>query len=742
MPESREHAFQLCCRHPAMPAPVLTGVRLEGRLDAVLFEQTLQQSYRNDGPRVLEVVYTFPLPAQAVLLGFASTLNGRRLEGVVTQRGRAEARYEAALDEGDAPVLLEALGDGLYTANVGNLQPGDELAIELRFAELLRFEQGRLRIAIPTTIAPRYGDAGAAGLQPQQVPESRLDVEYPLECRLAIGAALAGATVECPTHAVTLEAAGGERCLRLAGRAFLDRDLVVLVTPREPRPSLLVQGHDAAEGAAAQVRLAALQLPAATADAPVALKLLVDCSGSMAGAAIDSARSALRGLLASLDERDRVALTRFGSSPDVLAGLAPAGAATLRRLAPAVDGLQADLGGTEMAAALEAAFAQPGGAADVLLITDGEIWDTDGVVAAARRGGQRVFVIGVGHSPAEAPLRRLAEATGGACEFATPGEALALAAQRMLQRMRQPRRSGLRIDWGAEPAWQLPLPQGLFDGDTLFACAGFARAPAAGVRLLDGAGQALAATEAQAPVAGDTLARLAAARRWAEGGHDAAFAVRYQLLTDQTHCVLVHERAAAQKAGKAAELHRVASMGLFGALEAHIGASPEMRLKQGGAVRYALGAPRRAGLGLDALDGEVRLSICAGAPDTLREMLARAAADAAAGRSPAEVAERLVARTLHDDVQGAIQAACRQGLDLATAVAALLRWILSRPGAPAVAALAAWLDRALAAAEPAALAAARAEIEALLSGCTLDGWTSRRAQRLRQALGRAGGVSS
>ena len=71
---------------------------------------------------------------------------------------------------------------------------------------------------------------------------------------------------------------------------------------------------------------------------------------------------------------------------------------------------------------------QAPGCADVLLITDGEVWDTKRMIASAQRSGHRVFVIGVGTSPAEAVLRHLAEATGGACEFATPGEALEAAA--------------------------------------------------------------------------------------------------------------------------------------------------------------------------------------------------------------------------------------------------------------------------------------------------------------------------
>ena len=192
--------FALSCKDRDGPAPVLVGVQAQGRLDAVLFELTLRQTYRNTSSQVLEVVYTFPLPAMAVLLGFASELNGERQDGVIVAKREAERQYEESLEEGDAPVMLEAHDDGLHTANIGNLKPGDELVLECRFAQLLSFDQGRLRVSIPTTIAPRYGRAEQTGLQPQQVPLVSLDAEYPLPLTLTLGEALTGATAECPTH--------------------------------------------------------------------------------------------------------------------------------------------------------------------------------------------------------------------------------------------------------------------------------------------------------------------------------------------------------------------------------------------------------------------------------------------------------------------------------------------------------------------------------------------------------------
>ncbi|MFO1266070.1 MAG: VIT domain-containing protein, partial [Rubrivivax sp.] len=392
-------AFELRSTAWGVPAPVLTGVSASGRLDAVLFELTVRQTYRNTSERVLEVVYTFPLPLQAVLLGFASELNGQRMQGAIVAKREAEARYERGLAEGDAPVMLEALGGGLHTANIGNLKPGDEVVLEVRYAQCLAFEQGRVRLAIPTTIAPRYGNAErGAGLQPQQVPVASLHAEYPLRLTLGIGPALAGAAVACKTHRLVpavgnaVDAATpGERTgalYELAPGAWLDRDVVVTVTPREPRPSLVVRAADTADADAPVVLMAALQPAPAAPRERIALKLLVDCSGSMAGDGIASARAALRGVVAGLAPGDRVSLSRFGGTVEHVLGLSELTPATLRRLASRIDGIDADLGGTEMEGALKAVFevgeGRKAGASaaavdihggtlgrDVLLITDG-----------------------------------------------------------------------------------------------------------------------------------------------------------------------------------------------------------------------------------------------------------------------------------------------------------------------------------------------------------------------------------
>ena len=575
MSDERLHCA-LSSKDSDAPAPVLTGVQAHGQLDAVLFELTLRQTYRNTSDRILEVVYTLPLPSMSVLLGFASELNGTRQEGVIVAKRAAEQQYEKSLEAGDAPVMLEAHASGLHTANIGNLKPGDEIILEVRIAQLMSFDQGRLRVSIPTTIAPRYGDPEQAGLQLQQVPQASLAPEYPLALTLTIGESLAGAITECPTHRFeTHRSQDGSTSLAFTADARLDRDVVVIVTPREPRPSLLIQADDAFNAPAPRVMMAAFQPATLTLRKQISLKLLVDCSGSMAGDSIASARAALRGVVAGLSDEDWLSLSRFGSEVEHLFTPSRVTSQALRSLQPMIDDLQADMAGTEVAAALQAVFEVPRGAdhrsADVLLITDGQIWQADELVASARVSGHRVFAIGVGSSPAEGVLRALAEATGGACEFATPGESLEAAAQRMLFRMRPLAFTNARVDWGSTPAWTSGPSSFVFDGQTVIALAGFSgpTKPRA-IRLLaeDAAGQTveLARVEAEAPCPGDRLPRIAAARRMAQcSGADAlALAVQYQLMSRQTNCVLVHQRAEAEKTAEQAKLHRVSSMAAAG----------------------------------------------------------------------------------------------------------------------------------------------------------------------------------
>lgn len=547
---------------------VLRSVDARGHLDGLLLSMTLHQVFRNDTGRDLEVTYTFPLAWGTVLLGMQVTLGGRRLAGRVMARREARERYEDAVEQGDAPVMVERAQGGVFSASIGSLRPGEEARIELTYAQLLSFEQGRIRLVVPTTIAPRYGDAvRQGGLQADQVVGADLLAEYRFSLSITLAGALGQARIGSPSHAVAQQRDSGVVVVSLQGQAWLDRDFVLLLEGLEGR-SFAVAGPDplSGDGHVALVASYCPDLPD-TPPAPLRLKILVDCSGSMAGDSMALARAALRPLATRLAAADQVAYSRFGDRPQRVLGAMEGTADGIAALVRAIDETQADLGGTELGDALADTFALPMGAArhaqeaDVLLVTDGEVWDAQRIVEEACRSGHRVYALGVGSAPAESLLREMAEATGGACEFTAPGEDLQQAVERLLARIRHALPVQGRLALPQPALWASALPRRMASGETAHLFLRMAaRPPEAPALQLDGGGS----TQAELSLREDDLvARLVAARQVGmTAGREQAreLAERYQLVTDDTNLLLVIERDAADRTDGMPDLHQVRPM--------------------------------------------------------------------------------------------------------------------------------------------------------------------------------------
>ena len=110
----------------------LQSVSAKGTVSGSLLEMTIRQAYKNNTKKNIETVYTFPMGWGATFMDLHVEIGGKRLTGVVTEKQKASQRYEKAIADGDAPIMLEKNSDGLYTVNLGNLKAGEEAVIEYR----------------------------------------------------------------------------------------------------------------------------------------------------------------------------------------------------------------------------------------------------------------------------------------------------------------------------------------------------------------------------------------------------------------------------------------------------------------------------------------------------------------------------------------------------------------------------------------------------------------------------------
>jgi Ca-activated chloride channel family protein len=547
----------------------LKSVQMQGQLDGLMLSMIIQQRYRNETGKNLELVYTFPLAWGATLMGMDVEIAGKRLQAVVLEKKVAVDRYEQSIDDGDAPVMVEQSATGLYTANLGNIKDRESVTVEIRYAQLLRFEQGHVRLSIPTAIAPRYGDAHkTGGLAAHESDEVSLLAEYPLSLKIDVSGQIALAKIGSPSHKISTRATETGITVALESDAMLDRDFILTFDELKGQSFALLASDDEEH---TMLTSFCPNLPARKAE-PLLLKILTDCSGSMGGDSIQSAKFALRTVLQELTAQDFVSYSRFGSEVQhETNGMLACSSEALGQLASAIAQTNADLGGTEMQNALLSTFkniAAPQGEfapPNVLLITDGDVWDVDGVIKAALKSGQRIFAVGVGSAPAESLLRELAEKTGGACELVSPNDDIVAAVIRMFHRMRGNRAYKARMVWGEEPVWQTPLPVSLYDGETIHLFARFAKAPVQIPALtweLDGQPYS-ASPEVVSNIANEELPRLAGAKQMAlsDSQEEAlALALKYQLVSEQTNLFLAHVRDEKDKAKGLPVLQQVPQM--------------------------------------------------------------------------------------------------------------------------------------------------------------------------------------
>jgi Ca-activated chloride channel family protein len=617
----------------AAPTIPLTGVAVRARVTSTASRVTVSQSYRNTEPQPLEAVYVFPLEEGSAVCGFAVTIDGRRLTGVVKPREQAFGEYDDAMAEGHGAFLLDEERPNIFTASVGNLMPGQEVEVELSYVAELVPEGDGVRLTIPTTVSPRYvpqhrrdfdGLDDADRVSP---PSSTDPLPYRLDLQVEADLLAPVTSVDSPSHRIRTEIDGTKVTVSLSGdEGALDRDFVLVLQTAEPfEPSARIVAGAGGE----RFAVASFRPRFEARRVPIEAIFLIDCSGSMTGASIADAKRTLLLCLRSLEEGDTFDVVRFGSTHEHLFGKArPFNQTNLAEADALVRSMDADLGGTEILSPLQDVLKRrpaKGRRRRIVLLTDGQVSNEDEVIELARSHSRttRFFTFGLGAGASDHLVRGVARAGGGASEMVAPGERIEPKVLRHVRRMGLEHAEKVRLEWtGLEVRDATPaaLPE-LVPGEILTVIASVVDGRSGEARLvfeIGGREFQLACPVAPSAAADDVIPALWARRRireLEEGGdvrgsrgsqqkgrtrarseraRDEADAelemlgCRYGLLSRATSYVVIDERAEGERATETAELRRIPvaltsgwgglSLGAPSALARHHSWLPSLRM--------------------------------------------------------------------------------------------------------------------------------------------------------------------
>ena len=435
----------------------------------------VKQEFANPYQKKIEAVYVFPLPHDAAVNEFVMTIGERHIRGIIRERAEAEGIYAMAKSQGYTASLLTEERPNVFSQSVANIEPGKEIDVNIKYFQTLAFNDGWYEFVFPMVVGPRYnpqgtadgvgaverGNGGASG-QNTEVEYLKPDERsgHDIALHLEVDAGVKIEEFQCATHRI-LQQQADDKHLSVALAAedrIPNKDFVLRYRLAGDRVKSELLTHRDERGGYFALMLYPPKDLAELPRAPVEMVFVLDCSGSMSGAPILQAKTAILRALDHLQSGDTFQIINFSEHASQL-GRKPLAATpeNIQKGRDYVTQLNGD-GPTEMIEGVRAALDfdhDPGRVRFVCFLTDGYIGNEAQILAAVheRLGETRIFSFGVGSASNRYLLDALAKMGSGAVAYLGLHDDAARVMDDFFACISHPALTDVRIDWGGmQPA--------------------------------------------------------------------------------------------------------------------------------------------------------------------------------------------------------------------------------------------------------------------------------------------------
>ncbi|MBU6450760.1 MAG: VWA domain-containing protein [Cyanobacteria bacterium REEB67] len=429
----------------------LKSTSMDARISGYVTRVNVTQEFQNPYDHPIEAIYNFPLSDDAAVYAMTIRIGERVIKATIKTREQAARTYTAAREAGKATALLEQQRTNIFTQKVANIAPGKSIIVQISYVELLKFENGRYTLTMPTKIGPRFfpdGPAqanlvesasrslarvlGSENLRPNALGEAgnvNDSENQRLSITVAIDAGMKIKNVESKLHKIMIDKTDDSHCNVILSKYNEHPQKDFVLTYEVDDPTQLRSGYvaykDKKEGYATFMLLPPAKVTPADA-APKEMTFLIDCSGSQAGTPLQKAKEALHYIVNHMNQHDSFQIIAFNQEISTLAD-APmiAGFSEKTKAHSFINSLQAD-GGTWMAPAVERVLrshhfyiGEPERLRIVTFMTDGFVGNDLEVISMVQKFRQntRWFVFGTGDNVNHTLIDNVARLGGGEADY-------------------------------------------------------------------------------------------------------------------------------------------------------------------------------------------------------------------------------------------------------------------------------------------------------------------------------------
>jgi len=403
----------------------------------------VDQVFFNTENRIVEALYTFPVPNGASVSNFTMIIDGKEMIGEVVEKQRAREIYESYKQTRRDPGLLEQVDFKSFELRVFPIAAGAEQHISITYAQPLDFDHNSATYVYPletTTTGP---------------VDSRTTGTFSLT--LDVKSEIPIVTMDSPSHpddfVISEHTSKYSRASLELSQGDLSRDLVIHYQTERPHTGLdlVTSKRPGEDGYFLLSLIAGKELEAS--EAGMDYVFLVDISGSMANDnKLNLSRTAVDGFLSSLGAEDRFEVLTFNSQPvpnfQTLSEVTPEAVLNAQEFLRS----QRARGGTVLRPAVLTAYKYKSSdrPLNVVILSDGltEVREQADLLAAIDQApaGTRLFCIGIGNETNRPLLQQLAENAGGLAAFISHQDDFGRQAESFRRKLMRPVATDLVIE--------------------------------------------------------------------------------------------------------------------------------------------------------------------------------------------------------------------------------------------------------------------------------------------------------